>query len=101
MPFIQTKMNKRFMRRIFIMAGTQSEKTPLARLMLFMVCLSIAGSIVAGLHYYAVDLPEQNAQALLEPRNNQELKAACNICIAGCQDDPDVWACEQTCDPIC
>lgn len=36
-----------------------STTSPLARLVLFMVCLSIAGSIVAGVHYVAVDLPEQ------------------------------------------
>ena len=28
-----------------------------------MVCLSIAGSIIAGAHYYTVDLPQQNLQA--------------------------------------
>lgn len=39
------------------MSDTQS---PLARLVLFVVCLAIAGSIVAGVHYYAVDLPAQN-----------------------------------------
>lgn len=38
-----------------------SKKTPLARLVLFMVCLAIAASGVAGLHYYAVDLPEQSS----------------------------------------
>jgi hypothetical protein len=37
----------------------QTEKSPLGRLVLFMVCLAIAGSFVAGIHYYAVDLPQQ------------------------------------------
>jgi len=42
----------------------ESTRSPLARLVLFIVCLSIAGSIVAGVHYYAVDLPQQqNVQA--------------------------------------
>jgi hypothetical protein len=36
-----------------------SALSPLSRLVLFIVCLSIAGSIVAGVHYVAVDLPEQ------------------------------------------
>lgn len=27
----------------------------------FMICLSIAGSVLAGIHYYAVDLPQQKA----------------------------------------
>jgi hypothetical protein len=42
----------------------ESTRSPLARLVLFIVCLSIAGSIVAGVHYYAIDLPQQqNIQA--------------------------------------
>lgn len=36
-------------------------RSPLARLILFMVCVSIAGSFVAGTHYVAVDLPQQKA----------------------------------------
>ena len=47
------------------MAEIQSTESPLARLVLFMVCLSIAGSLVAGVHYYAVDLPVQ--KELLAP----------------------------------
>jgi len=83
------------------MTDTQSEKTPLARLMLFMICLSVSGSIIAGVHYYAVDLPEQRAQALLEPRNGQELKAVCNICTSHCRGDPDEYGCLQTCELGC
>ena len=41
--------------------------SPLARLVLFMVCLSIAAGIVAGIHYVAVDLPEQ--QTVKAPAN--------------------------------
>ncbi|AGB03403.1 hypothetical protein [Methanoregula formicica] len=41
--------------------GSQEGKSPVARLVLFMVCLSVAGAFVAGLHYYTVDLPQQNA----------------------------------------
>ncbi len=40
---------------------SEATQTPLSRLILFMICLAIAGSIVAGAHYYAVDLPVQNA----------------------------------------
>jgi hypothetical protein len=57
------------------MISLQSEKSPLARLVLFMVCLSVAGSIVAGVHYYTVDLPQQqNVQA---PANEQGICGAC------------------------
>jgi hypothetical protein len=37
--------------------------------MFFMVCLSVAGSIIAGVHYYAVDL--QHQQDLQAPANTQ------------------------------
>jgi hypothetical protein len=37
----------------------QTEKSPLGRLVLFIICLALAGSFVAGIHYYAVDLPQQ------------------------------------------
>lgn len=40
---------------------TQTERSPLARLVLFMICLSVAGTILAGGHYLAVDLPQQKA----------------------------------------
>lgn len=42
-------------------------RTPLARLVLFMICLSIIGSAIAGIHYYAVDLPQQ--QSVQPPAN--------------------------------
>lgn len=49
-------------------------RSPLARLVLFMVCLSIAGSIVAGVCYFAVDLPQQKAEAALNgPPSNEIL----------------------------
>jgi len=56
-----------------------SEKpSPLARLVLVMICLSIAGSIVAGAHYYVVDLPQQ--KALQAPTNT-----ACGDCTRTCK----------------
>jgi hypothetical protein len=42
----------------------QPPQSPFARLVLFMIGLAIAGTVVAGLHYFAVDLPQQqNVQA--------------------------------------
>jgi len=79
------------------MSETPSPRSSLSRLVLFMVCLSVAGSIVAGVHYYAVDRPELEALALQAPQNGQELLAACNICKAGCMGDRDEWGCLQTC----
>jgi len=41
--------------------------TPLARLVVFMVCLAVAGTLVSGVHYYTIDLPAH--QALSAPEN--------------------------------
>jgi hypothetical protein len=45
------------------MTPPPQEKSPLARLVLFMVCLSIAGSVFAGTHYLLVDRPAQEYAA--------------------------------------
>jgi hypothetical protein len=57
------------------------EKSPLARLVLFMFCLSIAGTLVAGVHYYTMDLPIQNAVTV--PANNPGSAE----CLKRCSDD--------------
>ncbi|WP_321507492.1 hypothetical protein [uncultured Methanoregula sp.] len=44
-----------------MMTIPQSTYSPLARLVLLMICLAIAGSCAAGVHYAAVDLPAQKA----------------------------------------
>jgi len=64
--------------------------SPLARLVLFMICLAIAGSLVAGIHYNVIDRPAQIA-ALQAPKNSDqyqcwvckdELKSCKNDCLA-------------------
>lgn len=68
-------------------------KTPLARLVLFMVCLAIVGSIVAGAHYYAVDLPQQNA--LFAPTNSG---MSCQECYDWCKVTfPNSGGCTYNC----
>jgi len=80
------------------MTEAKPPQSPLARLVLFMVCLSIAGSLVAGVHWFAIDLPVQQARALHPPANqNTELFAACKICMQGCKFDSNIYACEMTC----
>ena len=77
------------------MAGTESPHSPLARLVLFMVCLAIAGSLVAGTHFYAIDLPQQkNVQA---PENAVSGKQSCDICRHNCLIDPDIIGCMTGC----
>ena len=38
---------------------SESERSPLARLVLFLVLVSVAGMFVAGMHYVLVDGPNQ------------------------------------------
>ncbi|MFA6333609.1 MAG: hypothetical protein WCX22_11695 [Methanoregula sp.] len=59
----------------------ESTGTPLARLVLFMVCLSIAGSIVAGAHYYAIDLPQQKS---IDAPQNSWFDGDCSHCWREC-----------------
>jgi len=43
------------------------KKSPLARLVLFMVCLSVAGAVVSGVYTFAVEQPQQ--QSVTAPTN--------------------------------
>ena len=54
--------------------------SPLARLVLFTVCLAIAGTILAGAHYFVVDLPHQNAVAA--PKNGVGPIGSCDLDIS-------------------
>jgi hypothetical protein len=67
-------------------------RTPLARLVLFMVCLSVAGSFLAGVHYFAVDLPQQ--QSLAAPKNDMCGFVDANYC-AGTDTDY-CWKCVKS-----
>ncbi|MHB8164090.1 MAG: hypothetical protein ACYDDV_07035 [Methanoregula sp.] len=62
------------------MSSPSHERSPLARLVLFIICLSIAGSFIAGIHYLAIDLPAQkNVQA---PENGRGMAP----CLESCYD---------------
>ncbi len=83
------------------MSGTT--RSPLASLVLFTVCLSIAGTCIAGVHYYAVDLPQQNLQA---PSNSlmtcsQYCDAQYYSCIPYCKRYTDInslASCRSNCE---
>lgn len=62
-------------------ATPSSARSPLSSLVLMIVCISAAGAFLAGLHYYAVDLPQQSAQA---PSNGCFL----GICTGGGESPP-------------
>jgi hypothetical protein len=68
------------------MAEIQSTRSPLARLILLMVCPAVTGSILAGVHYYAVDLPEQNAVQV--PSNGNGPLYGCSLCRYECTRTP-------------
>jgi hypothetical protein len=56
------------------------QKSPLARLVLFMVCLSIVGVLVSGAYVSVVEQPQRNS--LTAPQNgNGDLTA----CFAACE----------------
>ena len=81
------------------MNGTQTTRTPLARLVLFMVCLAIAGSCIATSHYYAIDLPQQKETP---PDNGIKFgKIKCGNCENNCKGKPDSYACLMECKLIC
>ena len=73
------------------MAETESTRSPLGRLVFFMVCLSVAGAMVAGAHYALVDLPGQNALQAPTNAGSESCAAGCSVayqaCIGGCSGD--------------
>ncbi len=75
-----------------------SERSPLSRLVLFMTCLAILGSLLAGAHYYAVDLPQQNA--LKAPENAGYSNSNCQICKNNCKVDKDYYLCVSICNDL-
>jgi hypothetical protein len=81
------------------MTGKNNERSPLAGLVLFMIGLAIFGSIIAGAHYYAVDLPEQ--KNIPAPENNIPLNSGCKICQSNCNGVRDYYNCMTECDLIC
>jgi hypothetical protein len=81
------------------MPESPSAYTPLTRLVLVMVCLAIAGSIGAGVHYYAVDLPQQ--KSVQPPDNGSKLFYQCVICKSNCEGKTDIYDCLNECDLVC
>ena len=76
-----------------------SEQSYLARLVLFMVCLALAGSITAGAHYYAIDIPQQNA--VQAPDNSGSSAMTCAICKNNCKVSADYYDCLDQCNLVC
>lgn len=75
------------------MVSSPSMQSPLARLVLFMVCLSIAGTVMAGAHYLAVDLPAQEYRQA--PLNTNSCHSDCETMKRHCDNLP--WYQQPTC----
>ena len=80
--------------------------TRLHRLVLFMIAVSVAGCLIAGIHYFYGDRPQQETQSLPDVSENM---TAYNRCTGGCistnvmyispdgPQNPTDDACVQTC----
>jgi len=78
------------------MTDIQSAQSTLARLVLFMVCLAIAGSAIVGAYYVAVNLPAQ--KGLTAPDNGVKAgQNRCEIYKAYCENKPDFYTCLASC----
>ena len=76
------------------MTPPPSAQSPLARLVLFMTCLAIAGSILAGAHYYTIDLPQQTS--VVAPANSPSDN--CQDCYDRCaREFPNSDGCKYNC----
>ena len=58
-------------------------KSPLSGLVLCMVCLAIAGSILAGAHYLIIERPAQE-QSIAQPPHNGDSQRCTRSCILDC-----------------
>lgn len=78
-------------------------RSPLHNLVLFLICLALFGTIVAGVHYAVIDLPIQ--QVYPAPMNDKlNDPGGCAKCIAKCT--VQIWdtsctnRCLRSCDCI-
>jgi hypothetical protein len=78
----------------------EETQTPLARFVLFIVCLSLVGICIAGVYYIAVELPHQRDQ---QPPANGALtdcftqcRSDFSSCLHTCRSDMEVARCEDT-----
>ena len=86
------------------MSEVQTERSPLARIVIIIVCLSVAGAFAAGAHWYLIDLPEQKALSAQAPANpNTDLDEKCQSCTSVCiyLDESIKYQCLDNCCLIC
>jgi hypothetical protein len=77
-----------------VLSMTGTKPSPLTSLVLFMICLAIAGSFLAGAHYYAIDQPQQ--KTVVAPANSGSL--SCQECYDWCaREHPNSGGCKYNC----
>ena len=81
------------------METNQTSGAPLGRLVLFLFCLGIFGTIIGGAYYFAVELPAREGSDLQPPDNAANLM--CQKCRLACNYDPNPYECLSHCDLAC
>lgn len=81
------------------METNQTSGAPLGRLVLFLFCLGVLGTIIGGGYYLAVELPAQMTADLQPPANAANLM--CQKCLFACNYDPNPIECQSHCDLQC
>ena len=79
---------------------SEPNRSPLARLVLFIFCLSIAGTLVAGTHWFVVDKPQQDALKNTAPENGDRSGIDCITCLSTCSPLMGHYGCIDYCDRI-
>lgn len=67
------------------MADTAPNRSPLARLVLFLVCLAAVCGILTGLYYSVVILPQQHAVTV--PKAVRTFDNVCDACLESCNEE--------------
>ena len=82
------------------MSAATTPGKALRALVLFMVCLSIAGTLVAGAHWFVVDKPQQDALKNTAPENGVINGFGCVECLHVCGPLRGHYACHDYCEQI-
>ena len=74
----------------------EPERSPLSRLVLFLVCLSAIAALVASIHYFVIDLPAQK-EVPPAPENCIGDECVCPYPPGDYWFDWNLWRCSKPC----
>jgi len=77
---------------------SESQRSPLASLVLFICCVAIAASLFAAAHYLVIDLPAQ--KDLPAPENAKGSTSNCKVCKNNCKVDINYYTCLAICEDL-